>query len=242
MPSILVGVKSFGRRNGKDSEKIVSLSRLELATFIYLVSHSTAWPNLHRTYRRVLRPFTQSCTPLPGLITSYKYKGSASDDARSLKRAQGLDNSGLLRGTRKKILNYSCYVTLGMRSCEGEGGRSACSVSRIWRTKNGGVWSNYIIILYELVRRSANIKLMGQHGTKVLQYSCWFVVFVFRILSFVVFRLLGCVCCACRTQYGGMTLPSDASPSLDNRGQWKEVRENINLQRATAKHHHWACI
>ena len=82
---------------------------------------------------------------------------------------------------------------------------------------------------------------MGQHGTKVLQYSSCFGLFVFCIISFIVVLLLAYVCCACRFQYGGMTLPSDANPSLDNRGQWKEMREHIYLQRATVKHHHWAC-
>ena len=34
-----------------------------------------------------------------------------------------------------------------------------------------------------------------------------FVLFPFRILSFIVFWLLAYVCCACRTQYDGMILP-----------------------------------
>ena len=36
--------------------------------------------------------------------------------------------------------------------------------------------------------------------------SCWFVLFLFCILSLSVFRLLAYVCCACRTQYDGMIL------------------------------------
>ena len=51
MPSLFVGIKRFGRRKAK-AKKNVSVSRLELATFIYPVLHSTAWPKLHGTYRK----------------------------------------------------------------------------------------------------------------------------------------------------------------------------------------------